>query len=140
MAIDIFVNFKGNCREAVEFYTEVFKTEKPQIMTYGDTPQQPGEEFPQFEEVKNMVMAASVNINGSNVMFQDVFPDMPLTIGSNINLTITLNDMEEIKSIFSKLKEGGAVNMDLQETFWSKLYGSVTDKFGIPWQFNYMES
>ncbi|MEG0772146.1 VOC family protein [Clostridium sp.] len=140
MAIDIFVNFKGNCREAVEFYAEVFKTEKPQIMTYGDTPQQPGEEFPQFEEVKNMVMAASVNINGSNVMFQDVFPDMPLTIGSNINLTITLNDMEEIKSIFSKLKEGGAVSMDLQETFWSKLYGAVIDKFGIPWQFNYMES
>lgn len=140
MAIDIFVNFKGNCREAVEFYAEVFKTEKPQIMTYGDTPQQPGEEFPQFEEVKNMVMAASVNINGSNVMFQDVFPDMPLTIGSNINLTITLNDMEEIKSIFSKLKDGGAVSMDLQETFWSKLYGAVTDKFGIPWQFNYMES
>jgi PhnB protein len=140
MAIDIFVNFKGNCREAVEFYAEVFKTEKPQIMTYGDTPQQPGEEFPQFEEVKNMVMAASVNINGSNVMFQDVFPDMPLTIGSNINLTITLNDMEEIKSIFSKLKEGGIVSMDLQETFWSKLYGAVTDKFGIPWQFNYMES
>lgn len=140
MAIDIFVNFKGNCREAVEFYAEVFKTEKPQIMTYGDTPQQPGEEFPQFEEVKNMVMAASVNINGSNVMFQDVFPDMPLTIGSNINLTITLNDMEEIKSIFSKLKEGGTVSMDLQETFWSKLYGAVTDKFGIPWQFNYMES
>ena len=27
--------------------------------------------------------------------------------------------------------------MDLQETFWSKYYGFVTDKFGIGWQFNY---
>lgn len=140
MAIDMFVLFKGNCREAVEFYAEVFKTEKPYIMTYGDTPPEPGEEFPEFEEVKDMVMQASLNINGSNMMFQDILPSMPVTVGSNINLTLGLTDMDEIKSIFTKLREGGIVNMDLQETFWSKLYGSVTDKFGIPWQFNYVES
>lgn len=29
--------------------------------------------------------------------------------------------------------------MELQETFWSKCYGSVTDKFGIPWQLSYDE-
>ena len=33
MAIEIYMNFDGNCREAVEFYTEVFKTEQPKIMT-----------------------------------------------------------------------------------------------------------
>jgi PhnB protein len=135
--IDIFINFKGNCREAVEFYSEVFKTDKPQIMAYGDTPPQPGQEFPQFEEVKDLIMMASLNINGANVMFQDVFPGMPLTIGNNINLTISMKDMDEIKSIFDKLKDGGKVDMELQETFWSKYYGSVVDKFGIPWQFNY---
>ena len=140
MGIDLFINFKGNCREAVEFYAEVFNTEKPQIMCYGDIPPQPGEEFPQFEEVKDMVMQASLNINGSIVMFQDVLPDMALTIGDNINLTLNMKDMEEIKAIFSKLREGGMVHMELQETFWSKLYGSVIDKFGIPWQFNYIES
>ena len=52
-------------------------------------------------------------------------------------LTIAMKDMDEIKSIFGKLKEGGTVDMELQETFWSKCYGSVIDKFGIPWQFNY---
>jgi PhnB protein len=60
---------KGNCREAVEFYADVFKTEKPQIMSYGDTPQQPRQEFPQFEEMKDLVMHTGLNINGSNVMF-----------------------------------------------------------------------
>jgi len=25
--------------------------------------------------------------------------------------------------------------MDLQETFYSKCYGMLIDKFGIPWQF-----
>lgn len=28
------------------------------------------------------------------------------------------------------------VGMELQETFWSKYYGSVTDKFGVIWQLN----
>ena len=39
MAIDVYLNFNGNCREAAEFYAEVFKTEKPQIMTFGEAPQ-----------------------------------------------------------------------------------------------------
>ena len=34
------------------------------------------------------------------------------------------------------MKEGSSVEMDLQETFWSKCYGSLTDKFGIIWQFS----
>ncbi len=140
MAIANFIIFKGNCREAVEFYAEAFRTGKPQIMTYGDTPQQPGQEFPQFDQVKDWVIQASLTIGGSHVMFQDALPGMPVTIGNNINLTVGLSDMDEIKAIFSKLKEGGIVNMELQETFWSKLYGSVIDRFGIPWQFNYVES
>jgi PhnB protein len=139
MAVEVFINFKGNCREAVEFYAEVFKTDKPQMMSYGDLPSTPNEEMPIAEEVKKLIMHASLNINGSTMMFQDVFPGMPLEIGNNINLTISSKDKDEIKAWFSKLEEGGIVSMELQETFWSKYYGAVIDKFGIPWQFNYDE-
>lgn len=62
---------------------------------------------------------------------------MPFVEGNNISLAVVNKNMDEIKSIFNKLKEGGTVVMDLQETFWSKLYGQVTDKFGIIWQLNY---
>ena len=34
MAINIYINFNGNCREAVEFYAQVFGTKAPKIMTY----------------------------------------------------------------------------------------------------------
>ncbi|AGK98353.1 VOC family protein [Clostridium pasteurianum] len=136
MAVDVFINFNGNCREAVEFYAEVFQTEKPQIMFFGDTPPDP--EFPIADEAKNLVMYTSLNINGSNVMFSDTFPGMTFTIGNNISLTISSKNIDEIKSLFNKLKEGGTVGMELQETFWSKCYGNVTDKFGIGWQFSYI--
>ena len=132
MAIEVYFNFNGNCREAVEYYAEVFGTEKPQIMTFGDAPPNPGYQLP--EEAKNLVMHARLTISGSNVMFSDTFPGSPFTQGNNITLAFVSKDLDEIKSVFSKLKEGGTVGMELQETFWSKCYGQVTDKFGIGWQ------
>jgi len=62
---------------------------------------------------------------------------MPFVQGNNVTLAIVSENLDEIKTWFNKLKEGGKVGMDLQETFWSKCYGNLTDKFGIEWQFNY---
>ncbi|MBU3113704.1 VOC family protein [Clostridium lacusfryxellense] len=76
-------------------------------------------------------------MDGSSVMFSDVFPGSPFVEGNNITLVIASKNIDEIKSLFNKLKEGGTVTMDLQETFWSKCYGSLTDKFGIGWQLSY---
>lgn len=132
---EAYINFNGNCREAVEFYAQVFGSEKQQIMTFGDAPPDP--KFPLPEEAKSLIMHTLLNVNGSSIMFSDVFPGMPFVAGNNISLTVVSKDMDEIKSFFSKLKEGGTVGMDLQETFWSKCYGSLTDKFGIPWQFSH---
>jgi PhnB protein len=135
MSVDVYLNFNGNCREAVEFYAEVFKTEKPQIMTFGEAPPNPNYELP--EEAKDLVMHTRLNIDGSNVMFSDTFPGMPFVEGNNVTLAIVNKDINQIKSMYEGLKEGGEVVMELQETFWSKLYGQVTDRFGIHWQLNY---
>jgi PhnB protein len=135
MAVDVYLSFNGNTREAVEFYAEAFGTEKPQIMTFGDAPPDPNFTLP--EEAKNLVMHTRLNIDGSNVMFSDVFPGMPFKAGNNITLSIVNKDLDKIKTYFNKLKEGGTVGMELQETFWSKCYGQVTDKFGIDWQVNF---
>ncbi|WP_232696470.1 VOC family protein [Brevibacillus daliensis] len=134
MSVDAYLNFNGNCREAVEYYAEVFGTEKPEMMTFGETP--PSPEFTLPEEAKHLIMHTRLSISGSNIMFSDVFPGMPFVVGNNISLAIVSNNKDEIQSIFTKLKEGGTVGMELQETFWSKYYGMVTDKFGITWQLN----
>lgn len=135
MSVNAYLNFNGNCREAVEFYAEVFGTASPNIMTFGETP--PNPEFTLPEEAKDLVMHTRLSINGSNVMFSDAFPGMPFVEGNNISLAFVSKDLDEIKSIFNKLSQGGKVGMELQETFWSKIYGQLTDKFGIQWQFNF---
>lgn len=135
MSLDFYLNFNGNCREAVEYYAEVFGCETPKIMTFGDSPSDPN--YPLPEEAKSLVMHARLAISGSNVMFSDVFPGMPFIAGNNISISLISQNLDEINSAFHKLKEGGKIQMELQETFWSKAYGSLEDKFGIQWQFNY---
>ena len=60
MTVDAYIIFNGNCREAVEFYAQVFETEKPQIMTFGESPSDP--KFPLPEEAKDLVMHTRLNI------------------------------------------------------------------------------
>lgn len=132
MAVDVYLNFNGNCREAAEFYAKAFNTEKPQIMTFGEAP--PNPDFVLPDEAKDLVMHTRLTISGSNVMFSDVFPGSPFIEGNNVSLAVVSKNEDEIRSAFAALKEGGKVSLELQETFWSKCYGSLKDKFGIEWQ------
>lgn len=139
MTIRTYINFNGNCREAVEFYAEVFETEKPQFMLYRDMPND-DDSFPVTEDNVDFILHTSLDIEGSTVMFSDIPPGMPFTVGNNVSLVIIGDDMEKIKKMYNRIREdGGTVGMELEETFWAKLYGYVTDKFGVGWQFNYDE-
>ncbi|GBG55637.1 VOC family protein [Sporomusaceae bacterium FL31] len=135
MSINIYINFNGNCREAVAFYAKVFGAEQPQIMSFSDIPEDP--QFALSEKEKNLVMHTYLHIHGSKVMFSDVLPGIPYVAGNNISLTIISKDKAELKRLFDQLKEEGHVELELQETFWSQYYGYVTDKFGIQWQLNF---
>lgn len=135
MAVEVYLNFNGNCREAVAFYEDVFNTDKAEIMTFGETPQNP--DYPLPEEAKDLVMHTRLIVFGSRIMFSDTFPGMPFSTGNNITLAVVSDDEEQMRQAFDKLKEGGNVRMELQETFWSKCYGSLTDKFGVEWQFSH---
>jgi PhnB protein len=130
-----YINFDGNCREALEFYAKVFGSEASDIMTYGQMPPDPS--FPIPEKDKEHVMHSTMPIFGCNIMFCDVPSDMPLTKGDNINPTLSSDDKAEIQRVFAALADGGEVLMPLENTFWSELYGMVQDKYGIIWQLSH---
>lgn len=134
MAVNAYINFDGNCREAVDFYTQVFGTKPPKIMTFGQMQSDPS--FPVPEHMKDRVAHTNLDICGTNVMFSDVFEGMPYTQGNHMSLAVVSDDKEKLKTFFEGLAQGGRVEMPLQETEWSGLYGSVVDKYGICWQIN----
>ncbi|WP_298825811.1 VOC family protein [uncultured Planococcus sp.] len=129
-----YLNFDGDGQEAAHFYTDVLGGELVGVMTYGEAPD--AEDMP--EKVKDMVMNAQIDLkNGDTLMISDVPPGMGMPNfqkGNNVSVTLLFDEIEEARSIFNKLSEGGKVGMELQKTFWSPLYGSVTDRLGIEWQ------
>ncbi|MED4399874.1 VOC family protein [Metabacillus fastidiosus] len=134
MILDLhpYLVLNGNGKEAVAFYENALGAEVLHVQTFGDMPENP--EYPTPAEAKDRILNAQLKVGGTNLMLSDTFPGQPYQLGSQITIAITISETEEAKEIFNKLKEDGKVNMELQETFWSPLYGQVIDKFGIEWQ------
>ena len=133
MAIDNFIYFNGNCREAVECYAEIFGLEKPKFMICGDAPGTPVFVGTDEDRAKGLIMYAGLQIKGSTVMFADVPNGRKVTIGDNVCLTVSCETREETEEIFNRLKKGGRVTIELQEVFFTKCLGLLTDKFGLSW-------
>lgn len=126
--------FDGEAEVAFEFYADVLQAEKQGVSKFKDMILGP-DDPPIPEEAEERVMNASLQLpNGSYLMFSDTFPGMPYQKGNNVSITLVYDTIEETKLVFDKLSEGGTINMELQETFWSPLYGNLTDKFGVEWQ------
>lgn len=135
MQLEIFINFDGDCREAADFYAKVFNSEVKNLMTYEQAPPDPSYQLPEAD--KGKVMYADIQIGNFTVMLMDMPSGMPLTKGNNINPTLSMDDKDEVERIFKELAQGGIVGQELQKTFFSELYGMVTDKFGVIWQLLY---
>ena len=137
MRLEMFFYFNGNCREAVEFYAKVFKTEVRNLMTYGQAPADPNNPVP--ENDKDRILYAGLALDNMTAMFSDVPSGGDYVAGNNISPTISTDDKDEVKRIFNELKEGGEVYFELSQTFFSELFGMVADKFGIIWQILFYE-
>jgi len=130
MRICPYVSFRGNCEAAVAFYEKAFNV-KADIMRYKDAP--PDNDYQPQAGAENLIMHAQFELGGAMVMLCDAPPGYPVTVGNNIGIMVEFDNADTAKAAFDVLKEGGEVDMELQETFWSKCFGSLTDKFGIIW-------
>ncbi len=131
----MFINFDGNCREAAEFYAKAFGSKVSNLMTFSEAPPNPAYEMPEAD--KDKVMYVGVPMGDTVLMMMDMPTGMPLKMGNNISPTLSLNDKAEVERVFKALSEGGTVDQELQKTFFSDLYGMITDKFGVIWQILY---
>lgn len=129
IGVNPYIAFRGNCREALEFYKQALGAKELFSQTYGNSP------MPDMGNA-DAIMHATLEIGGSNVMFCDDFHSENFSTGGNISLAIGLNDVETAKEYFANLSEGGTVTMPLDKTFWAEAFGMLTDKFGVNWMVN----
>ena len=133
MTLSIYLNFKGNCREAFEFYRSVFGGEFAIFETFRNGPPDMG--VPE-DELDN-IMHVSYPIGSSVLMGSDT-PDRfgPTEMGNNFSISYSSQSRAEADALFAKISEGGTVTMPLSDMFWGAYFGSCTDRFGINWQLN----
>ena len=131
MQIEPYLFFEGRCEEAVEFYRKALGAQVVMLMRYKESPEPPPPgKLPPGSE--NKVMHASLRIGDTTVMASD-----GLSQGSprfqGFSLSLTAPDAARAKQFFAALTDGGQVQMPLAKTFWSPLFGMVTDRFGVGW-------
>lgn len=124
----------GNAMEAIRFYEKALDAKVLGVMTFGDMPGNPDSPLP--EAAKNRVAHALLKVGESDLMLSDTFPGQPLHVGNQVTVLITAKDKDHSRRLFEALKEGGRVDMPLQETSWSPAYGMLTDKFGVSFHVN----
>ena len=138
----IYLNFKRETEAAFLFYKSVFGGEfTDPIHRMGEVPPQEGVP-PLSEEDKNLVMHVALPILGGTLLMGTDAPEsMGFTVnkGNNVYISLHPDTRKEADELFTKLTEGGTVEMPLQEMFWGDYYGTLTDKFGIRWMINCAE-
>lgn len=141
--VSSYLNFPGTAEEAFTFYKSVFNTEfsGQGIKRFGDIPAEAGHP-PVAENIKKMVLHVELPITGGHVLMATDSPiemGFELTQGTNMHLCIEPDSRAETKRIFDALAVGGNVTMPLQDMFFGAYFGTITDRFGINWMFNFME-
>lgn len=126
-----YLNFNGNCAQAIELYEKAFKV-KAQVMRYSDAPPTEGYELEPGTE-NHVMHACLTNRVDYTVFMADMPPSMPTTFGNGMSISMELDTAEDVKYAFDTLKENGKVTMELQKTFWSSMFGSLEDRFGVNW-------
>ena len=130
MSVSTYLTFDGNCREAFEFYRDVFGGEFEMLSTFGESPDDSG--VP--EELKDAVMHVSLPVGKSVLMGSDNTPEgPPLAVGNNFSLSVDAESREHADQLLARLSARGAVTMPMDVTFWGAYFGMCSDRFGINW-------
>ena len=131
MKINPYLNFNGNCAEAFQFYAKVLGGKNMHIMTFRDSPMA-GQVS---DKEKDMVVHARFLAGDTLIMGSDA-PGGRYNKPQGYAVNINVDTPEEADRIFAGLSDGASIGMPIQETFWAKRFGMLTDRFGTHWMVN----
>lgn len=124
--------FAGRCEEAMNFYTQAIGAKVGAMMRWSDSPEPPppGSMQAGFEK---KIMHAEFAVDGVTIFAADGCSDKDGSKHEGYRLALTVATEAAARAAFEGLSRGGSVQMPLTPTFWSPLFGMVTDKFNVGW-------
>jgi PhnB protein len=125
------LHFKGNCREAFNFYAATLRGRIAFAMTYGESPA--ASQTP--PEARDQIIHARLEFGDQALMGCDP-PRERFQPAQGFNVLLTVQDPAEAERVFVALARDGSISMPFAQTFWAYRFGMCTDRFGIPWMVN----
>lgn len=126
MKLATYLNFPGNCKDALQYYEKHLGAKIIMMMTFDQMPD-PKNVPPGMEKG---ILHARIAIGDTPVMASDGPKVEPMR---SAYLSLSVDSSAEAERIYKALSEGGEVFMPMTETFFAHRFGQLRDKFGINW-------
>jgi PhnB protein len=123
-ALDIYINYPGNCEAAFKFYAEHLAGKISMMMPH----QNPPANFP--KEWKKPILHAIILIGGTLVRGADIPGAEPMR---SAYLTLRFDTAEKAEKVYAVLSAGGEIFMPMEKTFFANRFAMLRDKFGTSW-------
>jgi len=131
MQLNPYLTFNGQCEAAFRFYEKCLGAKIEGMFLWEGTPAAKHVS----PEWRSKIMHARLVMGDQELMGVDLPPDS-YQKPQGFSVTLGLKDVAEAERIFHTLAESGTVTMPIQETFWAVRFGTLVDRFGIPWMIN----
>lgn len=132
MEINPYLLFTGQCEEAFKFYEKLLGGKIETMMPHKGSPAENGVP-PEWRE---KILHARMTV-GDQVLLASDAPPGHQSKPQGFSVSISVSDPVEADRIYNALAEDAtAITMPIQETFWARRFGMLTDRFGIPWMIN----
>jgi PhnB protein len=124
-----YISFTDNARQAIEFYQGVFGGNVT-LSTFGEFG---APDSPDADKIMHGMLEAD---NGFTLMAADTPQGMDHNPGTNIAISLSGDDTDELHRYWEKLTDGGTVSVPLEKQMWGDEFGMCADRFGINWMVN----
>lgn len=128
-----YLSFPGTCAAAMSFYEQALGGRLVTMMSYGESPmaEQCG------KDSHAQILHARLELPGGYALMAGDCPGhLPFEGIKGVMLAISYDSEAEAQRVFATLSAGGQVTMPMQPTFWAKMFGMCTDRFGVSWGVN----
>jgi PhnB protein len=125
MRLDVYVNYRGTCEEAFQFYQQHLGGRITMIARHDD---QPNPSIP--ADWKNKVLHARIEIANAILMGADIPSSEPMR---SSYLTLTCDREDEAERVYALLIDRGEIFMKMEKTPFANRFAMLRDRFGTSW-------
>ncbi len=127
-----YISFSDNAREALEFYRDVFGGEL-EISTFEGMPP---EMLTDPNDATKVMHGQLTTPDGFTLMCADTPAGMPRTVGDDVSVSLSRDDLAKLTGWWEKLSASGSVTVPFVQAPWGDVFGMCVDGFGVHWMVN----